>query len=437
MKRIIALLLAVMMILSFAACGVTPVQTPAPTDTPAQTPALTATPTFTPTPADDTAGMSQQELDIGLKKYVPTVSHNGQPGLYVENGTVVREGKPYYSIGVNFYSFFISYFLEPLTGIGDIDSVFRLMKEHGIEYCRVSLCMYWPIYYKYKNENINDYYMFLDSAIKKAEEYEIGLICSMFFNYSGLSDYLDEPKNAWCDENSKTRQYMRDYTTLIVSRYKESPAIWGWEFGNEMNLAMDLPNAASFHGETDTQGMGTRPYRDENDDLYTEEFYPAIAEWATIVRELDPYGRMITTGNGEPRESQWNQYMYNSWTKDTQEQFGKILAIQTPDPCDTTSGHVYGLLERFEGSETYTGWLKAFKEESAKIGKAVFLGEFDGTERYAKQIIDAIVETEIQLSCLWVFGDVSGGDLRTKPELCSELLSYIEQANKKLAEIEK
>ena len=34
---------------------------------------------------------------------------------------------------------------------------------------------------------------------------------------------------------------MRRYTEEVVRRYKDSPAIWGWEFGNEYNLAADLP----------------------------------------------------------------------------------------------------------------------------------------------------------------------------------------------------
>jgi endo-1,4-beta-mannosidase len=35
---------------------------------------------------------------------------------------------------------------------------------------------------------------------------------------------------------------MRAYVRDVVERYKDSPAVWGWEFGNEYNIPTDLPD---------------------------------------------------------------------------------------------------------------------------------------------------------------------------------------------------
>ena len=46
----------------------------------------------------------------------------------------------------------------------------------------------------------------MDKVVRCAEAFDIGLICSMFWYDTGLTDYCDEPRNTgWGDENSKTR----------------------------------------------------------------------------------------------------------------------------------------------------------------------------------------------------------------------------------------
>ena len=58
-----------------------------------------------------------------------------------------------------------------------------------------------------------------------------------------MPDLVGEPRNQWGNPQSKTRQFMRTYIREVVSRYVNSPAIWGWEFGNEYNLSLDTPDA--------------------------------------------------------------------------------------------------------------------------------------------------------------------------------------------------
>ena len=62
---------------------------------------------------------------------------------------------------------------------------------------------------------------------------------------------------------------MRTYIREVVSRYVNSPAIWGWEFGNEYNLPADLPNAADHRPPIVTSPVNTITVRayDAKDDL--------------------------------------------------------------------------------------------------------------------------------------------------------------------------
>ena len=57
-----------------------------------------------------------------------------------------------------------------------------------------------------------------------------------------VPDLVGESCNQWGNPESKTRQFMRTYVREVVSRYVNSPAIWGWEFGSEYNLSLDNPD---------------------------------------------------------------------------------------------------------------------------------------------------------------------------------------------------
>jgi hypothetical protein len=373
--------------------------------------------------------ITKLEEAIGLQKYSPSTKYSLRPGLYVENGKVMHGGKEYSSIGANFFSAFYNAFITPSSK--EYNEVFDLMNSYGIEYCRLNFGLFWPINYKKWDENKQLYYQTMDEVVKSAEQHKIGLICSMFWNTQGVSDFYDEPANAWGDKNSKTRQYMADYIQLVVSRYKESPSIWGWEFSNEFNLVLDLPNAADLRNGTIHPGLGTRLKRDKNDDLTTDIATPLLKDFAVLVRKYDPYNRIITSGNGEPRPTQYNQRVNNIWKTDTQSEMAQTIDWHDPAPMDCVSIHTYDLLERFLEDNSYTNILKVFKDESLKQGKALFIGEFHWAEPNYEQIVDAIVLNKIPLSAVWSLGEVEYS-LATKPERQKQVLTYIKNANQKL-----
>jgi len=88
----------------------------------------------------------------------------------------------------------------------------------------------------------------------------------------------------------------------VVGRYKDSPAIWGWECGNEYNLAGDLPYD---HSQPYPAGwlppiipsLGTPTTRDPARDFFTSDMNTMIfTAFANEVRKIDP-DRIIVSGN--------------------------------------------------------------------------------------------------------------------------------------------
>ena len=55
-----------------------------------------------------------------------------------------------------------------------------------------------------------------------------------------VAELMGEEPSRLGDPSSKSIGFIERYTTEMVQRYNNSPAIWGWEFGNEANLGVDL-----------------------------------------------------------------------------------------------------------------------------------------------------------------------------------------------------
>ena len=388
-------------------------------------------------------GMSSFEAELGLDPYVPNTTFNLRPGLYVENGVMTREGEEYVHIGVNYTGAFLNKYLKQWSN--EYIEIFDLMNEYDIEYARINMGMFWPTWYAMWENDKAAYYNIMDEVVHAAEDRNIGLICSMFWHTTGVSDYFDEPANAWADPESKTRAYMSEYLETVVSRYKDSPAIWGWEYANEYNLMLDLPNAWDMFPGSIVPSMGSRLERDENDIYLTDWAEGVLKAFAETVKEFDPYDRMITSGNGEPRPTQYHQRLEGSWKLDSVEEMAETLKWHNPDPIDTVSIHTYKPNERFYvihdpelkyedkifALEDYIEQIAIFKEESAKLGKALFIGEFWWEEGEYQKIIDAIVEVKVPISAIWAIGEVEW-TADTDPVQRARLLSYIQQANLKL-----
>jgi len=333
-----------------------------------------------------------------------SVASAAPPGLTVgKDGTLQKDGASYHGIGVNYFDAFARLLRNPDDT--SYDQGFRILSEHGIPFARFLCTGFWPVEMSLYLEDKPEYFRRLDAVIASAEKHDIGLIPSLFWQSAAVPDLVGEPCDAWGDPQSQTHAFMRTYVREIVTRYQMSPAIWGWEFGNEYNLLADLPNAPSQRPAVFPQ-RGTPAQRTTRDELTHEMVRVAVAAFAQEVRKHDLH-RFLSTGNSFPRPSAWHQKTETTWTQDTPAQQAEMLVGDNPDPIDTLSVHAYG-----DGAAES---IRFAMEVSAKCKKPVFVGEF-GAKGVGKKVeeeflslLETIEQTEVPLAAVWVF-DYGGQD---------------------------
>jgi endo-1,4-beta-mannosidase len=257
----------------------------------------------------------------------------------------------------------------------------------------------------------------LDDVVRSAEENNVGLIPSFFWAGFAVPDVVGEPVNRWGDPDSQVHAFMKNYVREVVTRYKDSPAIWGWEFGNEYNLPADLPNADEWRPPVIPE-LGTPTFRTDEDELTHEDIRTAFTVFANEVRKYDP-DRIIISGNSIPRPSEWHQEQYLTWEQDTEEQFKEMLQKDNPDPMDTISVHIYDEQEqRFSRTVQVEELINKLVHISKQMKKPLFVGEFGASESLGHEVakqrferfLNAIVNERVPLAAVWVF------DLANQPE---------------------
>lgn len=345
------------------------------------------------------------------------------PGLSIDaRGVIVKDGRPYRGIGVNFFEAFLRTLSDPATT--SYRDGFEVLSAHKIRYARVILGGFFPSDFQQYINNKASYFQRMDGVIQAAEENQVGIIASLFWNNFVCADLAGEHMDAYDDPNSKSYAFMRQYINDVVGRYKDSPAIWGWECGNEYILFNDLSNGASFLPTEPAFGCPTTrdPVRDNFPHERTNKL---LAEFAKAVRAIDPY-RIIESGNSEPRGSAWHLDHYDSWDMDTKAQFTEVLVRDNPDPLNVISVHAYAGTEKEFFSDqpvkTFSGLMAETRKAGATVNKPIFLGEFS-TPSYLppeytqpnpnehaqfNELIAAIEDNKIPLSAVWTFGRWSG-----------------------------
>jgi hypothetical protein len=345
-------------------------------------------------------------LGAGLCGFTPPSPH----GLSVRDGVLVKDGRPWRGIGANCFSLFSRVLKDPA------DTSYRTqlaaLAKAGIPFVRFMAGGFWPVEQNLYLEKPEEFFRRLDGVVKAAEENGVGLIPSLFWHVSTVSDLAGEPLDQLGNAGSKSIAHIQRYTRDVVGRYKDSPAIWGWEFGNEYNLPCDLPNASQ-HRPPCWPQLGTPGERTERDELKFAALRVAFVEFAKAVRDIDKT-RLITSGNAMPRPSAHHNVTEKSWTMDTENQFGDILRRDNPDPMDVVSVHQYHDKKGVYvgGSKTIGDSIGLAVRHAAKARKPLFLGEF-GVERQLglrekqeavfEEFLAAIEKHKVPLAAFWVF----------------------------------
>ena len=334
------------------------------------------------------------------------------PGLSVHDGQLLLAGKPYRGMGTNMFSLFYRKIKDPADT--SYDDGLKKLSEAGIPFVRFMACGFWSVDWDLYLKDKEEYFKRLDDVVRTAEKHRIGLIPSLFWHTATVSDIVGEPLDQLGNPESKTLAFVAQYTEEVVRRYKDSSAIWGWEFGNEYNLGADLPNADK-HRPPVWPTLKTASERTVRDELTSAAMVVAFRCFGETVRKFDSH-RILITGNSMPRSSAYHNTLNKSWTRDTREQFGEVLLRDNPAPFDTLSVHLYG--HHNEGGTTNITELAALLREVAeRTGKPLFIGEFGasktlGPEKEKAQFMEILGAGEASrapLSAFWVF-DHSGQD---------------------------
>jgi len=343
-------------------------------------------------------------LQILANNWLIDKQKNYPAGLIVNPvGTLQNKGKSFTGYTVNFFD---AFYRTLLSGSSPpYDEKLAILADYDIPLARIAGCGFWAIDNVLYVNNKAEYFRRFDAVIASAEQHGVGLIPSLFWAYFTVPDIVGEPCNRWGDPGSQTIAYMRAYVQDVVTRYKDSPAIWGWECGNEWNLAADLPNAAD-HRPPIWPSLGTPAFRSAEDDMTHEMIVYALSEIAKEIRKYDP-DRMISSGNTEPRPSAWHQWQYLSWEIDTPAQHAEMIARENPDPINTVGVHYY--------DASYD--INFAVSVSETLRKPLFVGEFgvaEDPEKTPQQVeqefntmLNTLISENVPLSAIWVYERIS------------------------------
>ena len=330
-----------------------------------------------------------------------SVKEPAAPGLSVRDGRFILNGQPYRGVGANYFDLFRRVLHKP----DDTSSLAGLhqLSQAGIPFVRFALAFDnrdWDMFFKDRSL----FFLRLDIIVRAAEREKVGLIPSFFWSFMAMPDRVGETRDQWGNPDSKTSAQMRTIVAAFIERYKDSPALWGYEFGNEPNLIADLPNAAEFRKKGGT----------ERDDMHAVQMTTMLAEFAHEIRRHDTH-RAIFSGNSHPRASSWHNTAEKSWKSDSREQAVEIIRRDNPGPLDTVSIHLYAdsPVEKECGAwaTNHVQYLAPVMELARAMKRPVWIGEFgladqkDPAETRARfeRLLADMELSGVDLAAFWVF----------------------------------
>ncbi|MFA6174538.1 MAG: prolyl oligopeptidase family serine peptidase [Kiritimatiellales bacterium] len=366
------------------------------------------------------------------------------------------------AFGVNWYDAFTRY-MEDVTNRSFVAG-FDYLAAHGIPAARVHTRgdpAGWSLYFNDKAE----YYRRLDDFIQQAEQHGVGLLLDLIGGVNQPGELVDdavaagyivpgvdfnppvplnrdvygtatyaEYRTDLAREDSGSSAFIAYYTKELVSRYKDSPAVWGWEFANEANNNVDLPNMATARPEANPalgyflrRDDATVPAWTSKDDITREHIRAAKMNFARAVRSVDSW-RFISSGDSRPRQSAYNNWKYHRWTVDTRAEIVQVLPMDNPSPMNTVSLHIYQPTDPYFADNPvsiapvtgdYAAFMTFFKQQCDLMGQPMLVGEWgargDGTSADEKttfhRFAQALIDTGVQMSLLWDFDNSNTGQI--------------------------
>jgi len=280
----------------------------------------------------------------------------------------------------------------------------------------------------------------LDRVVRAAEDNGLGLVPTLFWHYATVPDLVREPLSAWGDRMSRTHAFMQAYTEEILSRYRNSRAIWMWEFGNEYNDWVDLPRTGRFRPPV-VQELGTPVARSSEDDLSLSMLMDAYSAFAATAHRLDPE-RLISAGNDITRENAAQRDGHRRGL-DTRKQWTQMLLRQN-EGFSVLSVHCYMNRAYFfrDRHVEVPGMFRVIQQIAVEAKKPVFVGEFgpSGEDREAgnaafRVLLRAVEQSNVALAAVWNFSRKSSDGVNWNINFTNEnawMLREVTAANERL-----
>ena len=374
-------------------------------------------------------------------------------------GNLYLGGKHFCGYGVNSFSLFVRYIADDCPP--DYEEQFKLLKKYNIPFVRVNFGGYWQSYYEKFDKDPASIIAKMHEIVTCAEKYEIGLICSLLWYDGAVSAHVGEKRSAMGNPNSKTVAYTKKYLSIIIPEFVDSPAIWGWELGNEYNLSADLCDKEL--KDYLPNGPAT-PKTPDGYDYYTSQ---ELAVYAKLVGdEIRKYdkSRIISSGHGDIRDSSKalhlaavkhdeNHMWEMDWSQDSIEDFYEMCAYFTPEPLDTVCFHIQHTEQNSDGKVSYINewprfgrynsteeYIAAYIDAAKKADKVMYFGElgdllWNENAEDAAEFFDGLIQTCVKagvvLASTWQF--MQNGLAATDKGIDGDKLRSLHKANQKFA----
>jgi hypothetical protein len=338
-------------------------------------------------------------------------------GLRVKDDAYSLSGRRVRAFGVNYFDCFMRTLAqsraESDSAFARCEAGFRELNRLGIPFVRFNAGGFYPKDWQIYEHEPDVYFARMKRLVRIAESYGLGLIPSLFWTFFTQPGRAREPLAAWGDANSQTHQMMRRYVDEVVGRFCHSSAVWAWEFGNEYNLEIDLPNQRELLRKWFQPALGMRAEPGPLDTLRSRDVSAALQAFATAVRATDPE-RILFTGNACPRSCAWHLNHENTWTTDSREQWCEALEEQNPRAFAGLSMHFYPFHEGDGAglaSAPGEATLEAAATVSKRTGQPLWIGEFgpapsaDSVTRLTQfqAILGWLEKHKVTLAAAWVY----------------------------------
>lgn len=333
----------------------------------------------------------------------------------VVNGRIASNGVPIHRIGVNCPDLMWNWLTGSITSTASVVYTTQARVHQtlaDIAARNLGIIRFLVTGYRTKsfaNGFVNNQAAFLsqmDMIVTEAENAGCLLIPSLFFSPALIPPYVSENLRQYGVTGSATQTTMATVVSVIVNRYKNSPAIAAWEFMNESDIrTTNPPSVPNYSTDTSMNQPASWTTADGWDNNTARD---ATTYFNSIVKAADPL-RMTMSG-------------HMGWRSTQDVKTNGILSFLNnrllDDRTDTIGFHAYSGVGFYGvGGNSYLGmssFLKTLIAHGRGNNKPVVIGEFgtpangayDGVTGGAncmKYITDYILDAEPDLAMAWAY----------------------------------